>query len=395
MVPGAAARSRSSSTPPRRPGRRPAPRHRTERRSGRQSTAAVLRVTERDVRRTPPVRPDAPSPLAPGLSSMHGFGARPIDDARDRDPVEDASEFCERCGLDRDRLGSAGASAFNFCPECSSSCCSNCWNQVARACLGCRPLELASGGRVARQPRPLTAAVVEPAIAGTRPAPSTATTSAGPAATSDGRLARRFRRRPRADRGPTIAAPAGRIARRGLGAAARVSVSAAVLLAALVGARVVTVSGGPVSAQGPYVTDGPIVGDPASPDGGSLLAPTGLPGASGVPATSNGHPGTGHEPAPGTPGQPGTAGSGGGGGGGGGGGTGGGGGGGGTPGTTPTPGPTATAGPTDTPAPTATPDPTPTDTPAPTPDPTATPDPTPDPPTPTPDPTDTPTPDPT
>ena len=54
--------------------------------------------------------------------------------------------------------------------------------------------------------------------------------------------------------------------------------SAAVLLAALVGARVVTVSGGPVSAQGPYVTDGPIVGDPASPDGGSLLGPDGPAG---------------------------------------------------------------------------------------------------------------------
>ncbi|MGZ8502748.1 MAG: hypothetical protein ACXWW6_07840, partial [Candidatus Limnocylindrales bacterium] len=65
------------------------------------------------------------------------------------------SAFCERCGLDSDRLGSAGASDFRVCPDCSSSTCANCWNQVAGRCLACSPFHLASApGRTTRRIAP-------------------------------------------------------------------------------------------------------------------------------------------------------------------------------------------------------------------------------------------------
>ena len=49
--------------------------------------------------------------------------------------------FCEACGLHRDQLGLAGDD-IRDCPDCGRSTCTNCWNQVAGACLTCRAFAL-------------------------------------------------------------------------------------------------------------------------------------------------------------------------------------------------------------------------------------------------------------
>lgn len=49
--------------------------------------------------------------------------------------------FCEACGLHRDQLGLAGDD-IRMCPECDRATCTNCWNQVAGACLACRAFAL-------------------------------------------------------------------------------------------------------------------------------------------------------------------------------------------------------------------------------------------------------------
>jgi hypothetical protein len=302
------------------------------------------------------------------------------------DPVDEASTFCELCGLDRDRLGSAGNNAFRVCPDCSSSCCSNCWNQVVGGCLACRPFQLATddpaGGRRARAIAPLSGVAATPATTtGTRQRatrPFTATEAA-----------------------TAIVGPGGRIARRGLSTAARLGLVAVIALLAVAGARAVTFTGGTVADHDPSTQQAPIVGGPATDGAVSPSAPDATsPGATTRPTAPDDRSGHGG----GTPGTTGSGGSGGsdgssgggsGGGGGGGGGGGATGGGGSTPAPTDTPAATMTANPTEEPTPTDPPTPAPTDTPTPTdpptPAPTDTPTPT-DPPTPAP--TDTPTPDP-
>jgi hypothetical protein len=286
--------------------------------------------------------------------------------------VYEASTFCERCGLDRDRLGSAGASEFRVCPECSSSCCSNCWNQVAGRCLACRPFQLVGAGPAGERSGRPTPIVAAPATK--PPSPPTA-----------GRL-----RTPRAiaateAAAAVIATPGGRIARRGLGKAARLALVAVIALVAVVGARAVTFSGGTVSAQHPVATDAPVIDGPSGTDLGGSAAP-------GATAPARTVAPTGPDDRPGPAGEvPGTAGGGSGSSdGGASGGSGSGGSGGSTP--TSTPGPTATAGPTDDPSPTTEPTPTPTEAPTPTPTDEPTPTPTDEPtPTPTDEPTSTPT----
>ena len=53
----------------------------------------------------------------------------------------DDAMFCEACGAHRDQLGLAGDD-IRACPECERATCSNCWNQVAGACLTCRAFAL-------------------------------------------------------------------------------------------------------------------------------------------------------------------------------------------------------------------------------------------------------------
>ncbi len=51
------------------------------------------------------------------------------------------TQFCERCGRDRDTVTSARA-AFRDCPSCGAACCADCWNLVDGACLKCAPFRL-------------------------------------------------------------------------------------------------------------------------------------------------------------------------------------------------------------------------------------------------------------
>ena len=65
--------------------------------------------------------------------------------------VDDAM-FCEACGAHRDQLGLAGDD-IRTCPGCDRATCSNCWNQVAGACLTCRAFALPIA-RPRRRPEP-------------------------------------------------------------------------------------------------------------------------------------------------------------------------------------------------------------------------------------------------
>jgi hypothetical protein len=55
--------------------------------------------------------------------------------------VDEAIQFCERCGRDRDAFAASRA-AFRDCPACGSACCPDCWNLVEGACLACAPFRL-------------------------------------------------------------------------------------------------------------------------------------------------------------------------------------------------------------------------------------------------------------
>lgn len=280
------------------------------------------------------------------------------------------SAFCERCGLDSDRLGSAGASDFRICPDCSSSTCANCWNQVAGRCLACSPFHLAlAQTRATRRIAP--AGVTPPAVDASPPRRAAnvgASTRAAIVA--------------RAVAAEDVAAGAGRLARRGLGKAARVLLVGVIVLAAVVGVRAVTFTGGAVAAQDQVGAETPAAEYPTAADPVTGVPETSAPAAQQDPSEPPAERHHGSAP---------SVSSNGGGNGGGGGGA--------TPGVTPSPGPTGTPGPRGTPIPT--PKPSPTATPAPTPEPTPEPtlEPTPGPtPEPTPEPTpppDPPTPEPT
>ena len=157
--------------------------------------------------------------------------------------MDDGSAFCERCGLDSDRLGSAGARDFRVCPDCGSSNCANCWNQVAGRCLACSPFHLASAPT--RAPRRIApAATTQPVTAAPTPRrgaeprrPSRATAAARAAAAEAGVAA------------GVAAGAGGRLARRGLGKVARLSLFAVIVVAGVVGVRAVTFTGGTVAAQ--------------------------------------------------------------------------------------------------------------------------------------------------
>lgn len=55
--------------------------------------------------------------------------------------MDEAIQFCERCGRDRDAFAASRA-AFRDCPACGSACCPDCWNLVDGACLACAPFRL-------------------------------------------------------------------------------------------------------------------------------------------------------------------------------------------------------------------------------------------------------------
>ena len=282
------------------------------------------------------------------------------------------SAFCERCGLDGDRLGSAGARDFRVCPDCSSSNCANCWNQVAGRCLACSPFHLAtaparSTGRIVPKgvsPLPVEATPSRPAAAGAPPSRASIVARAVPPESG-------------------IASGAGRLARRGLGKAVRVSLVAIIALVAAAGVRAVTLTGGAVAAEDPIGVE---TQAPQLPGASELI--TGSPEASppGVSQNASEPPAERHHASVATS----SSSAGGSGGSGSAGGNGANGGGGATPGVTPSPDRTGTPGPRGTPIPTPKPNPTITPTPAPTDPPTPAPT---DPPTPAP--TDPPTPAPT
>jgi hypothetical protein len=234
---------------------------------------------ERDVREAPAVRPDARSARGPARivhDTARRTSGRP---GEEPDPVEYGSTFCERCGLDSDRLDSAGASDFRVCPDCSSSTCANCWNQVAGRCLACSPFHLASApSRVTPRTEPgalrppLPVGVKSPAIGATRQRRGADVGSSSKASLVARALA--------ADNG--IAAGAGRLARRGLGKVARVALVAVVVLAAVVGVRAVTVAGGAVAAQDQAEGDMLVLGTPTAsatptPDPGTPTPEPGTP----------------------------------------------------------------------------------------------------------------------
>ena len=51
------------------------------------------------------------------------------------------TQFCERCGRDRDSFAS-NSNAYHDCPACGAACCADCWNLVDGACLACAPFRL-------------------------------------------------------------------------------------------------------------------------------------------------------------------------------------------------------------------------------------------------------------
>ena len=55
--------------------------------------------------------------------------------------VDLGTQFCERCGQDRDTVTSARG-AYRDCPRCGAACCADCWNLVDAACLKCAPFRL-------------------------------------------------------------------------------------------------------------------------------------------------------------------------------------------------------------------------------------------------------------
>jgi hypothetical protein len=55
--------------------------------------------------------------------------------------VDLGTQFCERCGRDRDTVTSARG-AYRDCPRCGAACCADCWNLVDGACLKCAPFRL-------------------------------------------------------------------------------------------------------------------------------------------------------------------------------------------------------------------------------------------------------------
>ena len=314
--------------------------------------------------------------------------------------------FCERCGLDTARLGSAGETAFRTCPGCASSCCANCWNQVAGGCLSCRPFSL-PGAAPARprwvgaalvggaETQPPTDPVPSPAVAPARPTPRlsrnradrpvpVAPTPVWPADAADARTLQPE---------PEPLARAGR--RRGSRPVMGLMTLAAVVVVALVGFRVLGAgTGRPVAAEVALPAD-PTPSQSATAPSSEPSLGTSLPSSSPtvavIPVEDPSEPPS-ERPSHYRPVSSGRTSSSGGGGGS----SGGSGGGSATP--SPTGAPTATETPGATPEPTATesPTPEPTESPtsepteSPTPEPTASPEPTPEP-TSTPEPTPTPT----
>jgi hypothetical protein len=311
--------------------------------------------------------------------------------------VDDAM-YCEACGAHRDQLGLAG-DEIRPCPDCGRATCSNCWNQVAGACLTCRafalPLAAMAPPTTVAPPPPVAAAI---ALAPRRP-------------TTPRRLKRAVKPQPDpvVTAMPRVVEPVAATASGGMrwdverfgkvriGRVIRATAIGSVLaisIGAVGFAGVLRL--GPTTVGGDSAVQEPVTPPGHSIDPGPAVTHVAVPSAAPThAAVTTGPDDRGEHPGPTDPSS-------------GGGSTGGHPAGGGPPATiqpavtaTPTAGATATptADPTATPEPTPTPDPpTPTpDPPTPTPDPpTPTPDPptpTPDPPTPTPDPP-TPTPDP-
>jgi hypothetical protein len=78
--------------------------------------------------------------------------------------VDLGTQFCERCGRDRDSFASA-RNTYRDCPACGAACCADCWNLVDGACLACAPFRLVES---TTRPR----IVVSPQAVAERPATS-------------------------------------------------------------------------------------------------------------------------------------------------------------------------------------------------------------------------------
>jgi hypothetical protein len=76
--------------------------------------------------------------------------------------VDLGTQFCERCGRDRDSFPSA-RNLYRDCPACGAACCADCWNLVDGACLACAPFRLIDG---TTPPRIVIPAVPGAAVAG-------------------------------------------------------------------------------------------------------------------------------------------------------------------------------------------------------------------------------------
>jgi hypothetical protein len=302
----------------------------------------VLMRTERDVRDPPAVRPDEVWTEAPArivIDTARQTSGRP---QTRPDRVDVSSVFCERCGLDRDRLSSAGARDFRFCPDCSSSTCPNCWNQVAGRCLACSPLRLAA------IPARAIGHVVPP---GSQPRPPDATPP--PPATTSAATSR-YSIVARAVPMDDAAAGSGRLDRRGLRTAVRLSLVGVVVMGAVFGAHAMTLTGA-IGTRAQIGVETPVPQNPGVSD------PVGASPEASPPAARRGPPESpaerGHARAGAPPSNAGGSG---------GSGSGTGGKGGSAPGRTPSPEPTGTPGPRGTSNPTPRPEPIPTPTPIPT-----------------------------
>lgn len=103
--------------------------------------------------------------------------------------VDPGTQFCERCGRDRDSFASA-RNTYRDCPSCEAACCADCWNLVDGACLACAPFRLTDA---TTRPRIVIAANLAPGTArvdpyadlrsdpGTLPAPGAWDTTRGAA----------------------------------------------------------------------------------------------------------------------------------------------------------------------------------------------------------------------
>ena len=89
--------------------------------------------------------------------------------------VDLGTQFCERCGRDRDTVASARGT-YRDCPSCGAACCADCWNLADGACLKCTPFRLTdppTARRVVVPPAAVAAPVTAGGPTGARPGAGT------------------------------------------------------------------------------------------------------------------------------------------------------------------------------------------------------------------------------